>query len=304
MKITKVISKYLQYMKTLNRSAYTIRSAKYSLRDLVSFLGGEGISDIEQLTGDILNEYQQDLAFRLTGKGKFLSLATQEKRLCDIKGFTRYLLDQDYLPSDSGRKIKLPKRPKRLPRAILDQAEVSRMMKAPDIHTNMGYRNRVILEILYDTGIRRSEVAALKVHDIDSDGGYILVQGKGEKDRVVPVSERVCVLIRNYLIAIRPDLFTGKDTGYLIVNEQGEQMHPNSIWRVVKKSADLARIKKNITTHTFRHTCATHMLRNGAPIRHIQEMLGHESLVSTQIYTRVTINDLKKVHERYHPSER
>lgn len=119
----------------------------------------------------------------------------------------------------------------------------------------------------------------------------------------MPLSRRVCELVQTYIIGVRPSFVQGDDQGFLILNRWGSRMDPNGIWAVVKRCAHLAGIKKNTTTHTFRHTCATHMLKNGAPVRHLQEMLGHESLESTQIYTHVTINDLKQVHARYHPSE-
>jgi len=190
-----------------------------------------------------------------------------------------------------------------LPKVILSPAEVKKLIEAPDPRTNRGYRNRIILEILYDTAIRRSELANLKVAGLDLENGYIKVQGKGNKDRVVPISMRVCELVRNYILAVRPGFVNGDDPGSLILNRWGHKMDANGIWAVVKRCTTQANLKKNISTHTFRHTCATHMLKNGAPIRHLQEMLGHESLESTQIYTKVTINDLKEVHARYHPSE-
>ena len=161
----------------------------------------------------------------------------------------------------------------------------------------------MILEILYDTGIRRSEVAAIRSTDLDLDTGYVRINGKGDKDRVVPVSSRVCQLIKNYLLFVRPAFVKGADSGYLILNRSGNPMAANGIYIIVKTCARLAGIKKKVTTHGLRHTCATHMLKNGAPVRHIQEMLGHESLESTQIYTHVTINDLKEVHARFHPSQ-
>jgi integrase/recombinase XerD len=176
-------------------------------------------------------------------------------------------------------------------------------MDAPNIRTNQGYRNRIILELLYDCGIRRAEVARIKLADLDLETGYIKIHGKGSKERVVPVSGRVCNLVGSYIEMIRHTFLQGKDEGYLILNRWGGKMNENGIWAVVKRCADLSGIKKNITTHTFRHTCATHMLKHGAPIRHVQELLGHESLESTQIYTRVTINDLKEIHARCHPSE-
>lgn len=178
------------------------------------------------------------------------------------------------------------------------------MLNAPDMRTNRGYRNRVILEILYDTGIRRSELAGVKVSDLDLKTGYVLVRGKGDKERVVPVSDRVCNLIESYIQSVRPAFVSGQDDGSLIVNRWGKGMHHMGVYAVVRRCVHLSGLKKNISTHSFRHTCATHMLKNGAPVRHVQEMLGHESLESTQVYTRVTINDLKEIHTKYHPGEK
>ncbi len=259
---------------------------------------------LDNLTREILYEYQQELAFRVSSRGKLLSLRTQGQRLGVIKSFTRYLKEHDYMILDPGDAIRLPKTPKRLPKVILNTMELKKIMQAADIRTTRGYRNRVILEILYDTAIRRSELAGIKINNLDLHSGFIHVHGKGDKDRVVPVSDRVSRLIENYIVMVRSGYIQGKDTGHLVLNRWGEQMDPNAIWAVVKRCADLAGIRKNVSTHTFRHTCATHMLKNGAPVRHIQEMLGHESLESTQVYTRVTINDLKEIHAKYHPGEK
>jgi integrase/recombinase XerD len=180
---------------------------------------------------------------------------------------------------------------------------MKKIINAQDRHTNNGYRNMIILEILYDTAIRRDELSNIKIHDLDLASGYILIKGKGNKERVVPLSKRVCDLVSDYILAVRPAfIINDKDPDFLILNRWGERMGGKNIYCIVKV-AILAKVKVNVTTHTLRHTCATHMLRNGAPVRHIQEMLGHESLESTQIYTRVTINDLKDIHARYHPSE-
>jgi len=303
MRIKEVIPIYLNHMKTLGRSYYTIRAAKYGLKDLAAFLEQEKASHIEDLTTDILYEYQQELAFHLTAKGKLLTLRTQAQALGIIKAFTRFLKEQDYLVSDPGEAIRLPKKPKRLPKTILNGNDIKKLMDAPDARTNQGYRDRAILEILYDTAIRRSELSSMRISDLDLNAGYALIRGKGDKERVVPISKRVCAIVNNYILAVRPCLLQGKDDGYLILNRWGQRMDPNSIWAVVKRCVHLARLKKDVSTHTLRHTCATHMLRNGAPVRHLQEMLGHESLESTQIYTHVTINDLKEIHARYHPSE-
>ena len=281
MKIKDLIPLYLKHLKTLGRSYYTVRGARYGLRDFVRFLDGEGIYLLDDLISDLLEEHQQDLAFRLTAKGKLLSLRSQSQLLGVVKGFTRFLKDRDYLIHDPGECIRLPKKPKKLPKAILTTGEVKKLMEAPDMRTNRGYRNRVVLEILYDTAIRRLEVANIRLTDLDLNAGYIHIRGKGDKERVVPMSQKVCEMTRNYIMAVRPSFLQGEDDGYLILNRWGRKMDPNSVAAIVKRCAYLANIKKNVSTHTFRHTCATHMLKNGAPVRHLQEMLGHESLEST-----------------------
>jgi integrase/recombinase XerD len=258
---------------------------------------------VEDLQSDVLEEYQQDLAFQVTAKGKLLALRTQGQKMMTLKSFTKFLKDKDYLLHDPGSRLKLPRKPKRLPKVILSTRDVKKLIEAPDTHTNRGYRNRIILEILYDTAIRRSELAEIKINDLDLNAGFIRIQGKGDKDRVVPLSERVCELTRNYILSVRPCLIRDTDSGYLLLNRWGKKMDPNAVWAVVKRCTYLASLRKNVSTHTLRHTCATHMLRNGAPVRHLQEMLGHESLESTQLYTHVTINDLKEIHRKYHPSE-
>jgi len=303
MKIQQATIDYLNHLKTIGRSGYTLKGTGYDLKRFVRFLAAEQIAHIEDLTADVLADYQQELAFCLTAKGKPLSIRTQAQRMGVIKGFTRYLKEHDYLLHDPAEAIRLPKKPKRLPRVILSAKEVKQLLSAPDMRTDKGYRNRIILELLYDTAIRRAEVANIRLSDLDLAAGYILIHGKGDKDRVVPVSARVCELMQSYILMVRPNLVGGKDPGHLVLNRWGRKMDPNAVWAVVKRCAHLAGIKKNTTTHTFRHTCATHMLKNGAPVRHLQEMLGHESLESTQIYTHVTINDLKQIHAKFHPSE-
>jgi integrase/recombinase XerD len=303
MKIRQTTIDYCNHLKALGRSGHTLKGARYDLGRFVRFLAAEHILHIEELSAEVLADYQQELCFCLTAKGKPLSTRTQAQRLCVIKGFTRFLKDRDYLLYDPGQGLQLPKKPRRLPKVILTSKEVKQLLTAPDMRTTRGYRNRIILELLYDTAIRRAEVAAIRLADLDLAAGYILIHGKGDKDRVVPVSARVCELVQNYILMVRPSFVAGDDPGHLILNRWGRQMDANGIWAVVKRCAALAGIKKNVTTHTFRHTCATHMLKNGAPVRHLQEMLGHESLESTQIYTHVTINDLKQIHAKYHPCE-
>ena len=303
MKIKAAVPAYIGHLQVLGRSPTTLKNVRYALRHLTRFLEKEAVFDIEALTFDILEGYQQELAFYLTQKGKLMEIESQGKILSMVKGFTRYLKQMDYLVTDPGERIKLPKTPMRLPKVILSPKEIKRLLAAPDTRTTTGFRDRIILEILYDTAIRRFELAGIKVADLDLDAGYIRIRGKGNKQRVVPLSHRVCELVRNYMLFVRPCLIKNNDNGYLIAGRWGGQMNLSTINAIVKDSARGAGIKKKVTTHTLRHTCATHMLRAGAPLRHIQELLGHACIETTQVYTRVTINDLKKIHAKYHPSE-
>jgi len=221
MKIKDQVSIYLKHLKAAGCSPFTLTRTKYSLRKLLKFLEEEHIEEIEDLTRDLLQEYQQELAFYLTAKGKPLARTSQIKLLSVVKGFTKFLNERDYLVHDPGKAIKLPKKPRRLPKVILDHNEIKKLIKTPDTRTNKGFRNRVILEILYDTGIRRSELSNIRLFDLDLNGGYIHIHGKGDKERVVPLSRRVCSLIHDYILGVRPSLLQGDDDGYLILNRWG-----------------------------------------------------------------------------------
>jgi integrase/recombinase XerD len=304
MHLNDLITPYLEHLKAAGLSMHTIRTNKYDLLDLLHFLQTEKVTRVEQLTADVLNHYHQDLAFRLTAKAKPLAMTSRCRLLCTAKSFTRFLTQADYLPCDPAAALKLPRTPKTLPRNILTAAEIKRLFNACDMRSLNGFRRRVIIEVLYDTGIRRMEMAHIKIADMDLNSGYVYIRhGKGGKDRVVPVGGRVCKLLCDYIAGIRPEQVNGDDPGHLILNRFGRRMSADGIYRQVKQALAAAGIKKRISTHSLRHSCATHMLKNGAPLRHIQEMLGHASLQSTQVYTRVTINDLKQAHAKYHPGE-
>lgn len=298
------IDEYCRHLKGLGRSAYTLKNTRYALSRFVRFLSEVGIEQIEDIDRELIEDYQQALGYSTVKSGRLLSIRTQAQILSVLKGFTRFLKARHCLVNDPAASVQLPKKPKRLPRIILTQEEIRLILLAPDTGTDSGYRDRVILELLYDTAIRRAELSTIQLPHLDLEGGYIHISGKGGKHRVVPVCSRVCGMVGLYRDQVRPRLLKGTDSGHLILNRFGNQMDPNGIWAVVKRHAGRSGVKKNVSTHTFRHTCATHMMKNGAPVRHIQELLGHDSLESTQLYTRVTINDLKAAHRRYHPGNR
>lgn len=305
MQISDAVRHYLNAMLAQGRGRQTIKGTKSALKELTGFLASIGVDRIEQLDHVALMQYREELSWRLTAKGTPLSANSQSNLLGNLRAFCRWMVDQDWLVSDPSKRIPNPKKQKHLPRSILEPKEIQAIMKQPDMSTATGYRDRVILEVLYSTAMRREEAANLKLDEVDTETGYATIRdGKGGKDRVVPLGESVCQLIETYLAGIRADWIGAENDQHLFLNRWGQQMDPNAIWAVVRKHARAANLKKPVSTHTLRHSCATHMLRNGAPIRHLQEMLGHESLETTQIYTRVTINELKQIHAKFHPRER
>jgi integrase/recombinase XerD len=282
----------------------TVRVAKSGLKTLSAFLNGVGVETIEQMTHDALLSYRESLSWHVTTKGTPLTERSQSEVLGHLRAFCRWMVAQDWLVSDPSRRIPNPRKPQQLPKSILDEAEVQRILSQPDLQTARGYRDRVILEVLYSSGIRREETAHLRLDDVDTAHGFLIVrEGKNRKDPAVPISASVCALLQTYIVGVRKDWPGADRDRHLFLNRFGQGMEPNAVWHVVHKYARAANIDRAVSTHTFRHSCATHMLRAGAPIRHLQEMLGHASIETTKIYARVTITDLKAVHRRFHPRE-
>ncbi len=293
---------YLNHMLALGRSACTVRGAKSALKQLVDFLATIPVDTVARFDRDALMRYREELAWRLTAKGVPLAVRSQLELLGHVAAFCRFGVAQGWWLADPSEGIPRPKKPARLPRSILDPGEVTQLLALPDTQTLSGFRDRTMLEVLYSTGLRREELANLRLDDVDVDGGYVFVrEGKGGKDRVVPLGASVCDRVRSYLVDIRP-CWPGVGTDpHLFLNRWGRGMTPNAVGAMVHKYA--AKLAKPVGTHTLRHACATHMLRNGAPVRQLQEMLGHASLETTQLYTRVSINDLQAMHARFHPRE-
>lgn len=305
MLITDAIRRYRNDMLAMGLSRYTINGAKSALNELATFLATKDVTDIAQMNREALMQYREEIGWRPTHKGTPLSIMSQLGLLGHLSAFCRYLVAEGFLLADPSLNIPRPKKPKRLPRNIMEMQEVEQILELPNVRDLRGFRDRTIMEMLYSTALRRGEIADLLLNDVDVDGGYVFVrEGKGRKDRVVPLGKNVCDLVKSYLVGVRPQWPNLKKDRHLFLNRWGNGMNPNAIGAVVRKYADLSDLNKQVSTHAFRHSCATHLLKNGAPIRQLQEMLGHESLESTQIYTHVTINDLQEMHKKFHPRER
>ena len=298
-------NEYCQHLNVRNFSAGTVvRYVSYLVR-FFDWLKSRNIAEISQVTSGTVKEYQLHLYACVNRRGAPNGVCYQNNNLKAIKSFFRFLRDDDYLVHDPASDVTYAKTPNRLPRSILTAGEMKKLLHAPDTKTVIGYRDRTILEVFYSTGIRRNELINLTLEDVDYGDGIIRINcGKGNKDRVVPVGKIACRYLGNYITAVRPMLARDDHDRHIFLTLKGRKLSENRIWGIVKHYGRKAKLRKDVSPHTFRHTCATLMLRNKANIRHIQELLGHASLETTQIYTAVSIADLKEVHRRCHPREK
>ena len=303
--LTAYADKHLERLAVLNYAKRTIEGRRYSLFKFFRFLGQMGVSDIAAVTGGLVRDYQTHLHEETDEKGEPYTVSTQNNNLKAVKSFFRFLKEEDYLAQDPSRDVPYAKTPKRLPRSILTRKEVSKLLRGPDTHSLMGYRDRAMLEVFYSTGLRNSELGALRVEDVDTVEGFVRVNnGKGAKDRVVPMGKIACRYVENYIHSVRPHLARDAANRWLFLSLRGGPMSRHVVAQTVKRCAKQANVGKTVTAHSLRHTCATQMMRNKANLRHIQELLGHACLSTTQVYTSVTIADLKEAHQKYHPRER
>jgi integrase/recombinase XerD len=296
-------SRYLEHLRVKNYSERTVENRESYLGFFIAWAEERGITRPAEVTKPILERYQRHLFHLRKDNGKPLSFRAQVCRLVPLRAYFKWLARTNVLLWNPASELELPKVERRLPRFVLTESEAEQVLATADVNAPMGLRDRAILETLYSTGIRRMEVAGLKVTDFDPERGTVIVrQGKGKKDRMVPIGERAIAWIERYLADVRPSLVVPPDERTIFLTTMGESLTPNRLTQLVREYVDAAEIGKRGACHLFRHTMATLMLENGADIRFIQEMLGHVELSTTQIYTQVSIRKLKEVHAATHPS--
>lgn len=302
--LEKRILEYLDNQKSIGMSFNTIRGQRYYLEVFFKWSMERGIEDPNQMTIPLVDRYGKYVSqYRNQVTKKVITPETQNHLLINLKTFYEWMQRREYVQKNPCWAMRLVKTPKRIPRNILKVEEVEKMLSVPDLESGLGVRNRAILELFYSTGIRRFELQKLKISEVDlANRTVFILEGKRRQDRLIPMSERACDWIRKYLEEVRITLVKDPDDGTLFVSVRGGKMDNSRIGEVVKAAKNKAEVKKKGSTHMFRHTTATLMLDNGADIRHVQEMLGHKDLNSTQIYTQVAIRKLQEVYENTHPS--
>jgi integrase/recombinase XerD len=297
------VAHFLDALERTNVSPETIRLRRRQLDHLVAWLHERGIRRPAEVTLPMLERYHRALDHHRKRDGAPLSTTSKHMALSAVRVFFRWCARQHLVLHNPAADLPLPRLAQRLPRRILSAAEAEWVLNQPNLDNPMGLRDRAILEVFYSTGIRRAELAALRVEDVDMVRGTVTVrQGKGKKDRVVPIGERALAWCRRYLQELRPTLVPEPDHGVLFVaRDGGGPLTVHALTERVSRFVERAGIRQYGACHLFRHTMATLMLENGADIRFIQAILGHAHLQATEIYTHVSIRKLKEVHAATHP---
>lgn len=290
-----LIHEFINYLSVERGLAMnTLESYGRDLRQYSQFLEADDDANLDAVSRNTIVNYM----IFLQQQGK--ATATIARRLAALKAFYQFLVREKRIKNDPTANLESPKLEKRLPR-VLTVNEVERLLNQPDGAQPPGMRDRAMLELLYATGIRVSELVSLNVSDVNLETGYIKCSGKGSKERIVPLGTLAIQSCREYLEKGRHRLVRDRDETSLFVNHHGHRLTRQGFWKIVKRYADDAKIEKEITPHTLRHSFATHLLENGADLRSVQEMLGHADISTTQIYTHVTKGRLKEVYARSHP---
>ncbi len=255
------------------------------------------------MTKPVIDGYQRHLFHAKKDDGELLSPRSQWNYLGTIRSFFRWLTRQNVLLGNPASEIEMPRIPVRLPGVVLSHEESEAVMCVPDVTSACGLRDRAILEVLYSTGIRRLELVRLALSDVDRERGTLFIrQGKGKKDRVVPIGARAVDWLDRYVDSVRGAFVAGKEEATIFLTRDGKPLRPKALTGKVTKYVDAADLGKRGSCHLFRHTMATVMLEGGADVRYIQEILGHAHLSSTEVYTRVSIQRLKAIHTATHPA--
>lgn len=283
---------YLSVERGLARNS--ILSYKKDLSSYTDYLKNRiGVSLSKTTRNDITN-------FMLFQKDRGLSANSISRALAAIRMFYRFLVRERVLKSDPSSLIDSPKLWKKIPET-LSVNEIEALLAQPDTRDVQGIRDKAILEVLYATGMRVSEAVYLKTDDVNAEVGFLRCIGKGNKERIIPLGKKAIASLQRYLQASRPRLMKQKVSEFIFVSRFGKRLSRQSLWKLIKKYARTARIKKPIRPHILRHSFATHLLERGADLRSVQEMLGHANISTTQIYTHINKDRLKAIHRMFHP---
>ncbi len=290
------LKEYLALLKVeKNLTKNTISSYRNDLETFLNYIEDIGLRDLSEINSDHISSF-----FKLL-KNLGLNERSSARYFSSIRGFFKYLIKNEYVESSPIEKMKAPKISRKLP-SVLSIDEINLILNSPSTEDKYGIRDKAILEVFYACGLRVSELINLKIVDLFLKENLIKVFGKGRKERLIPIGSTAIACIENYLTQSRPFLKKNlQSENYLFLSNRGKKFSRMGVWKIVKRYVEQTNIKKEIHPHTFRHSFATHLIEGGADLRSVQEMLGHSDISTTQIYTHIDRDYIKKVHKMYHP---
>lgn len=302
----RLLGEFKKYQQARGFAATTITLNVRQARWFCEWLESEGITSPLEASRQELMRWAQSLLDLPKRRGEgTISTGTQASHLLAVRSFYQFLVRVGYLMADPAAHLPVPRRAKRLPRDVPTEQDIRRMLSAPDAKTPLGYRDRAMIELFYGSGIRSSELRNLRIEDLNLKEEIVAVrEGKGMKDRVVPMGPAAAEYVAGYIRNIRPMLTNNPRERTVFLSVNGKRLCVVALKDILDRYLVKSKLEKRITPHSFRHACATHMVRHGADIRYVQEMLGHESLETTQIYVRLEATDLAEAHRKFHPRER
>ena len=293
--MNELIEQFLNYISVEKGMANNTLSAyKRDLSRFADYLKSKKIDSIDKVSRQMIN------SFMMAEKERGLASNSISRELACIKSFFKFLLKENIVKEDAATIIESPKLWKKLP-YTLSVAEVETLLNAPNVRDLMEMRDKACLELMYATGMRVSELVNLKMDDINLGVGFAKCFGKGSKERIVPFGKKAKESLERYLEKSRPNFLKKHISNFLFLTRLGKPMSRQTFWKIIKRYVKIAKIKKKVTPHSLRHSFATHILERGADLRIVQEMLGHADISTTQIYTHVSKDRLKSIHQKFHP---
>ena len=307
--MNELVEDFLEYLRSeRGQSAETVKTYAALLQNFLRWAGERHVrrwEDVEltHLTAFLLHEQQRPVAREPEASSRRLSTSSVYLEIAALRAFYRFAEAEKFLPRNVAEHLSLPRRWKRLPKALTD-AEISRLLAAGPERTPRDLCDRAILELAYASGLRVAELCGIRLEQLHLEAGFVTVIGKGNKERVVPVGRAALEALRSYLEAGRPQLVGRRSPAAVFLTQRGTQFARPTMWLRIKQRVRRAGLERNVTPHMLRHSFATHLLEHGADLRVIQELLGHASISTTEIYTHVAGRQMRDVHRRFHPRAR
>ena len=302
--LTDLLEAFLTHGKSRNMSPVTLRTRRYHIEAFIRWAYERDTYSIERISRTLLEKWCRSLSSHRTSKGLPLKPRSINKQIESQRSFIAWLSRRGYLQANQLDALEYVKEPQLLPTSVLTHAQMKKLLRQIPGSSSEAYRDRCLLELLYSTGARISEALGLDLGAIDLKNRTAVLMGKGRKQRVVPIGETALRYLESYLRAVRPYLLRDGDQQAVFLQSEGKRLAYHAVRRIIQRYATAAGMDIVVTAHTFRRSCTTELLRSGANMYHVKELLGHENLDTLKHYAKLTITDLKATHQRCHPREK